>query len=85
MKLLIIWSSPASHHLCPNILLSILFSNTLNLCSTISVRDQVSHPYKIKCKIMILYILIFKLFGEEKTQDFEQNCSKHSLNLMLYI
>jgi polysaccharide pyruvyl transferase WcaK-like protein len=29
----------------PNILLSTLFSNTLNLCSSLNVRDQVSHPY----------------------------------------
>jgi phosphate starvation-inducible membrane PsiE len=54
-------SSPVSRHfllLGPNILLSILFSNTLNLCSSLSVRDQVSHPYKTTGKIMILYILI---------------------------
>jgi hypothetical protein len=30
----------------PNILLSTLFSNTINLCSARNVRDQVSHPYK---------------------------------------
>jgi len=29
--------------LCANILLSILFLNALNLCSALSVRDQVSH------------------------------------------
>jgi hypothetical protein len=28
----------------PNILLSTLFSNTLSLCSSLNVRDQVSHP-----------------------------------------
>jgi hypothetical protein len=28
-----------------NILLTILFSNTLSLCSSLNVRDQVSHPY----------------------------------------
>jgi hypothetical protein len=27
----------------PNILLSALFSNTLSLCSSLNVRDQVSH------------------------------------------
>jgi hypothetical protein len=32
--------------LVPNILLSTLFSNTLNLRSSLNVRDQVSHPYK---------------------------------------
>jgi hypothetical protein len=30
----------------PNILLSTLFSNTLNLCSPVDARDQASHPYK---------------------------------------
>jgi hypothetical protein len=29
----------------PDILLSTLFSNTPNLCSPLSVRDQVLHPY----------------------------------------
>ena len=31
--------------LAPNIFLSALFSNTLNLCSSLKVRDQVSQPY----------------------------------------
>ena len=30
----------------PNILLNTLFSNTLSLCSSLNVSDQVSHPYK---------------------------------------
>jgi hypothetical protein len=30
----------------PNILLSTLFWNIVNLCSSLNVRDQVSHPYK---------------------------------------
>jgi hypothetical protein len=29
------------------------------LCSSLKVRDQVSHPYKTIGKIKILYILIF--------------------------
>jgi hypothetical protein len=29
----------------PNILVNTLFSNTLSLCSSLNVRDQVSHPY----------------------------------------
>jgi hypothetical protein len=37
-----------------------LFSNTLNLYSSLIVKDQVSHLYKKKtCKIIGLYILIF--------------------------
>src|SRR5215470_2280724 len=39
-------SPVASSLLGPNILLSTLFSNTLNLCSSLSVRDHVSQPYK---------------------------------------
>jgi hypothetical protein len=38
----------------PNILLSTLFSNTLSLCSSVSVTDQVSHPYKTTGKIIML-------------------------------
>jgi hypothetical protein len=34
-----------------NILLSTLFSNTPNLCSSLNVRDQVLHPYKQQVKL----------------------------------
>jgi hypothetical protein len=34
------------HLLRPNILLKTLFSNILSLCFSLTVRDQVSHPYK---------------------------------------
>jgi hypothetical protein len=44
----------------PNIPLSTLFSNTLSLCFSISVRDQVLHSYRITGKIIVLYILLFK-------------------------
>ena len=43
--------------LSPNIPLSTLFSNTLNLRSSLNVIDQVSHSYKTTGKIMVLYIL----------------------------
>jgi hypothetical protein len=43
----------------PNILLSILFPNTPSLCSSLNVRDQVSHPCRPIGKIIVLYILIF--------------------------
>jgi hypothetical protein len=32
-----------------------VFSNTLSLCSSFNVRDQVSHPYKTTGTIMVLY------------------------------
>jgi hypothetical protein len=50
-----LWSSPLcsflhcpviSSVLCPNISLSTLFSNTLSLCSSLNVRDHLSHLYK---------------------------------------
>jgi hypothetical protein len=56
MKLLIMQSVQpltTSSLLGPNILLSNLFSNTLNLCSSLSVRDEVSYPYRTKGKIIV--------------------------------
>jgi hypothetical protein len=47
----------------PNILLSTLFSNTLSLCSSLNVRDKVSHPYKTTGKYTILYS--FMLLGSK--------------------
>ena len=49
----------------PNIFLSTLFSNTLNLCFSLNVTDQVSHPYKTKDNIIVLYILIFILLDSK--------------------
>ena len=51
-----------------NILLSTLFSNTLNLRCALNVSDQVSHPYKTTGKILVLYFLIFK-FLNSKLED----------------
>jgi hypothetical protein len=47
----------------PNIQLSTLFSDTLNLCSSLDVRDKVSHPYKTTGRIIVFYILIFTFLG----------------------
>src|SRR5215510_11360148 len=44
----------------PNTLLNTLFSNTLSLCSSQNVSDQVSQPYKTTGRIIVLYIMIFK-------------------------
>jgi phosphate starvation-inducible membrane PsiE len=51
-----------------NILLSTLFSNTLNLCSSLYVRDQVPHSYKTTDKITVSYILIFE-FLDSRRED----------------
>jgi hypothetical protein len=45
-----------------NILLSTLFSNTLSLYSSLNAKDQVSHAYRTKGRIIALCVLIFKLF-----------------------
>jgi hypothetical protein len=51
--------------LVPNILLSALFSDTLNLCLSLGVRNQFSHPHRTTVKIVVSYILIFFKFEEE--------------------
>ena len=55
-----LYSPVTSSPLGPNILLSILFSNTLSLRSSLNVSDHVSHPYKTTGKIKILYTFMFK-------------------------
>ena len=57
-------------HLGPNILLSNLFSNSLSLCSSLNVSDQVPRPYKTTDKVTVLYIVIFILF-DSKLEDKE--------------
>jgi hypothetical protein len=44
---------PPSTLLGPNILLSTLFTKTLSLCSCLNVRDQVSHSYRTRGKIIV--------------------------------
>jgi hypothetical protein len=41
----------------PNNPLNNIFSDTLSLCSSLNVRNQISHPYTITGKIIILNIL----------------------------
>jgi hypothetical protein len=68
MKLLNMRFSPTSCQSLfgPNILLSILFSNTLSIGSSLNVRDKVSHPYRTSGKIIILYIVIFTSFDSRR-------------------
>jgi hypothetical protein len=66
-------NDPSFSLLGPNILLNTLFSETLSLCSSPKVRDQVSHPYNTTGKITVLYILIFRFCwyetGRQKILD----------------
>jgi hypothetical protein len=52
----------------PNILLNTLYLNTLSLCYSLNVRDQVSYPYRITGKIIFLYILLF-MFLDSRRED----------------
>jgi len=52
----------------PNILLNTLFSDNLSLRSSLNVSDQVSHTYETTSKIIVLYILIFKIL-DSKLED----------------
>jgi hypothetical protein len=52
----------------PNILPRTLFSDTLSLCSSLNVRDRVSHRYRLTDKIMVLYILMF-MFYDARGED----------------
>jgi hypothetical protein len=63
MKILIMQSSSSFLYfvLGPNILLSTLCSNILNLWSSVNVGHLVSHPYKTMGKIILFYIWMFKL------------------------
>jgi hypothetical protein len=54
-------SPVASSLFGPSILLIILCSYTLSLCSSLNVMDQVWHPYRTIGKIIVLYIIIFIL------------------------
>ena len=58
-------SPVTSSFLGPNTLLSTLFSNTPNQCSTLNVSDQVSHPYTTTGTVIVLYVLIF-VFSVER-------------------
>jgi hypothetical protein len=64
MKLLIMQFSPTSYHfisLASKYYPEHSFLDTLNLCSSLNVRDQVSHLYRPAGKIIVLYDLNFKL------------------------
>jgi hypothetical protein len=68
MKLLVVQLSPPYRHSIP------LWPKyppqhpvlTLCLCASLTVRDNVSHPYRTTGKIIILYILNIKFFDSRR-------------------
>jgi hypothetical protein len=54
-----------------------LFSNTFSLCSSLSITDQVSHPYKSRDKAIVLC----NSFNRLKTERFHANNRKVSVLL----
>ena len=56
--------------LCPNVFPSTLFSNTFTLCSSLSMRDQVSYPCKTTREIAgsSLYRVIHKSLRDFRTR-----------------
>jgi hypothetical protein len=65
-----------------NIFLSPLFSNTLSLCSSFNVKDQVSHPHKTTSKIILLYMLIFTFFNRRFWTEWQQALPEFNLLLI---
>jgi hypothetical protein len=47
-------------------ILSILFSNTFSMSSSLNVKGHVSHPYKTTGKIIVLYTLIFTFLDSRR-------------------
>jgi hypothetical protein len=72
MKLLVMKFPPISRHFIPPRSKYSpqhpILKNTLGLCSSLNVRDQVLHPYRTTDKIIVLYIQMF-LFLDSKRED----------------
>jgi hypothetical protein len=58
------YSPVTSSPLSPNIIISTLFSNTLNLRSSLNVIDQVLHPYKTTWKIIVFYLNLYIFYSK---------------------
>jgi hypothetical protein len=49
-----------------DIFLSTQFSKALDLCSSLNVRNQISHPHEKIGNIMVLCITVFKFLGSRQ-------------------
>jgi hypothetical protein len=52
----------------PDTSLSTIFLKTFNLCSSLDVTDQVSHPYKTTNNIIVVHISVF-IFLDSRLED----------------
>jgi hypothetical protein len=68
-------SPVTSSLLSSNILLNTLFANTFSLRSSLNVRDQVSHPYNSRGKIIVLCFLIF-IYYDSKLEYKKMFCTE---------
>jgi hypothetical protein len=59
---------PSFHSSSVQIFSSTLFSNTISLCPSLNVRDQVSRPYRTPGRINSFYILMFT-FLDSRRED----------------
>jgi hypothetical protein len=65
-----------------NILHTTLFSDTLNLCSSLWMRDQVSHTHKMMSIIIVLYVLIFMHLSSRQEDNSELHGTIHAPHLI---
>jgi hypothetical protein len=72
MMPLIMQFSPASYYFIPlgsRYSSQHLSSNTLSLCPSFNVRDEISHPYKTTAKMIVLHILLFTFLDSRREDE----------------
>jgi hypothetical protein len=68
-----VFHSPGiSSRFCPNILIRTLFSNTLSLCPSLNVKDQVSRPYKKLANLWFVYFTRYIPRQQARRQNFSK-------------
>ena len=65
----------------PSIFLHALFCSAFSLCSSVNLRDQVSHLFHATDQLIVLCILIFMFLDRKRTVHCELDGSKILLNI----